>query len=183
MTGALNIMLKNKPKNKVTENLEELKASPIPAMPGYYINKEGKVYSVICLEPYVDPDGYIRVNVFIDGKKKRPGIHSIIAKTFIEKKSLDQVVVRHLDGNPSNNDLTNLAWGTVLENSKDMIRHQTSLKGEKNPKAILTEEKVRDIKIMLRDGVKQYKIAKKHGVGRSTIGAINCGINWGWVTI
>ena len=175
-------MQKNKPKNKVIDNLEDLKASPIPGMPGYYANKEGKVFSVICLEPYVDSDGYVRVNVFIDGKKKRPGIHSIIAKTFIEKTSPDQTLVRHLDGSRQNNNIENLAWGTVQENANDMIKHKTSLKGSKNNKAILTENDVRVIRQKLDLGRQtQEEIAKEHGVGRNTIQAIKSRTNWSWL--
>jgi hypothetical protein len=35
-------------------------------------------------------------------------------------------VVRHLDGDPANNHVSNLAWGTQSENMKDTLQHGTN---------------------------------------------------------
>lgn len=44
--------------------------------------------------------------------------------------------------------------------------------------AKLTEDQVREIKKLLREEIPQREIAKRYGVGKSTIGAINKGISW-----
>jgi hypothetical protein len=165
--------------NKVTENLQDLQASPVPGMPGYYVNKDGIVFSVIRLEPFVDSDGYARVNAFINGKRKKPGVHSLLARTFLTKES-NHVLVRHLDGNPSNNNLNNLAWGTVQENGKDMAKHG-SVKGSNNPKSILTEQNVKEIRMRLANNESQKSIARDYVVSSSTIQAINSNQNWSWL--
>ncbi len=50
------------------------------------------------------------------------GIHQMVALAFIGERpsSFD---TRHLDGNPLNNRLSNLAYGTKAENAQDAIRH------------------------------------------------------------
>lgn len=49
--------------------------------------------------------------------------HRIICATFHGPPPFDGAQVRHLDGNPKNNQAANLAWGTASENAADTIKH------------------------------------------------------------
>lgn len=49
-------------------------------------------------------------------------VHTLVLTTFVEPRP-DGADARHLDGNPLNNRLDNLAWGTRIENVADMARH------------------------------------------------------------
>ena len=68
-------------------------------------------------------DGY--TNVELKRKKRRvlASVHVLVLEAFTGPRPLPDSVARHLDGNPANNTLANLAWGTPAENTQDMIRH------------------------------------------------------------
>lgn len=66
--------------------------------------------------------------------------------------------------------------GAPLDNTKDMFskkrdRH-TGLPGEKNPKAKLTWDNVREIRQLAKDGTSQYKLAKMFHVSQANISEI-----------
>lgn len=90
---------------------------------------------------------------------------------------------RHLDGNPKNNDLSNLKWGTHSENMQDSMKHGTfnyvGLKGEKHSCAKLTDKDVIEIKCILKTGsMKNKDIAKKYGVVHGAISNIKNNRTW-----
>lgn len=67
--------------------------------------------------------GYKRLSLFKEGKDKKVIVHRIIAATFLgNHPSLD---VNHIDGNPSNNAISNLEWCTRAEN----IQHSYKILG------------------------------------------------------
>ncbi len=57
--------------------------------------------------------------------RRNAQVHRVVLETF-QGPCPDGMVCRHLDGNPHNNRLDNLAWGTMLENSQDRFRHGTA---------------------------------------------------------
>ncbi len=129
------------------------------------------------------------LGLYEDGKQKRLSIHRLILETFIGPCPLG-MECRHLDGNPQNNKLNNLKWGTHSENSQDSIRHGTFFhpdnKGSNNGHAILKESNVREIRKLLQSGrngkpgrrYSQHEIAKMFNVHRYTISMIVTGKTW-----
>lgn len=90
------------------------------------------------------PNGVIR-RQFISGRPLKPGrqkigdypyvnlsrgnkaqrsrhVHRLVMDAFVGRQP-EGMQVRHLDGDPTNNNLSNLAYGTRSENSLDMVRH------------------------------------------------------------
>lgn len=90
--------------------------------------------------------GYPRVSLCINGKNKKYELHLVMAITFIGKKPFPKAEVAHIDGNPNNNNISNLRWCSHKDNERDKIRHGTSPKGENNGAAKLTVEEVRSIR-------------------------------------
>ena len=60
----------------------------------------------------------------------------------------------------------------------DMLRKGRSLKGEKNPKAIVTEKMVREIRRIYSNGQKIKDIRALLGLGRGIVSPIVHRINW-----
>lgn len=62
--------------------------------------------------------GYHRVELRNGGRhtRKSHAVHRLVAAAFVEGRSPDRIVVMHLDHDPDNNTVANLAWGTQLEN-------------------------------------------------------------------
>lgn len=62
-------------------------------------------------------DGRIRVN--LEGTKYL--VHRLVLQTFIKQPDAEHRLVLHLDGDPSNNTLENLKWGTYKDNANDKL--------------------------------------------------------------
>ena len=59
------------------------------------------------------------------GESYRPTVHQLVAFAFIGDRRAEGLEIRHLNGDPSDNRVENLAWGTRAENVADMIDHGT----------------------------------------------------------
>lgn len=68
---------------------------------------------------------YLGVELYTrEGTSRFVSVHSLVADAFLaEPRSAERPVVRHLDGNPHNNVVSNLARGSHSENAYDMVRH------------------------------------------------------------
>jgi len=74
-----------------------------------------KRYSRIkILNPALSKDGYLRVVLCVDRKMKSLNVHRLVLSAF--SMSNDNLQVNHIDGNKSNNSLSNLEWCTQSEN-------------------------------------------------------------------
>lgn len=65
--------------------------------------------------------GYRQCNVNENGVHKRKYVHRIVAETFIPNPH-KLPVVNHIDGNKENNDVNNLEWVSLKENSQHAFR-------------------------------------------------------------
>jgi hypothetical protein len=99
----------------------------------YSVTKDGRIYSHITeqfLKTPLNQDGYPRVTLCIKGTRKYMLVHQAVLLTYIGPPN--GLICRHLNGDPTDNHLENLTWGTPLENAADMVAHGRSLKGERN---------------------------------------------------
>ncbi len=162
---------------------------PIPDFPGYYVTRDGRIISIRgrfgiptprVLKTSVDHDGYHKVTLMRDGKKQNSRkAHLYVADAFLPPAPFEGAVVRHWDGNPNNNDASNLVWGSQLENHQDRERHRRTARGERLSK--LTEDDAREIKRRLAAGEIARSIAEDYGVSRRLISDIKIGKAWGWL--
>lgn len=78
-----------------------------------------------------------------------------------------------------------LSWGSYMDNSNDKIKKNRHIYGEKSKKSKLTNEQVREIKIIIHNGTydKLSSIAKYYNVSLETIASIKNNKNWGWIII
>lgn len=117
-----------------------------------------------------------------NGKRKGWGIGALVLSIFKEVRPLGKECC-HKDGNPCNNFLDNLYWGTSKENSADAKRHGRALKAARNNvNSKLTEETVEEIKQHFLDNEYSIgmdgRIGRRYGVRRETIRDIRLGKRW-----
>ena len=107
--------------------------TPILNFPGYFINRDGKVFTdkipgakgkrgskIIELKGSINNNGYKRVNLRANNKNNPLSVHRLVAITFIENpKSLP--IINHKDGDKLNNQVSNLEWCTSSDNNKHAI--------------------------------------------------------------
>jgi len=86
--------------------------------------------------------------------------------------------VCHKCDNPLCVNSAHLFVGTSSDNHQDMKRKGRHLYGERNARAVLTEQKVKEILALLDIGVKQIDLAGRYGVAPITISRIARGLRW-----
>jgi hypothetical protein len=159
---------------------------PIPGFEGYEVSNQGRVRSWRVwghvnsdppteprnLKLQVDEAGYVTVNLWGTEATHPRKVHRLVYSAF--KGSLVAgLVVRHLDGDPSNNTPENLSLGTTKENKADSIRHGTHAKGERHGRAKLSESQVREIRALYAaGGITQKAIGRRFGIGQAQVSEI-----------
>ena len=100
---------------------------------GYTIREDGIVTSRFGrqIKPQVSKNGYVRVELWENGKGKKHLLHRLLAQSFIPNPE-EKPQVNHIDGDPKNNDLDKLEWVTQSENQ--LHAYRTGLqRGYKKP--------------------------------------------------
>lgn len=116
-----------------------------------------------------------------DGRAKMNG--GVPARLICEKRygtaptSHHHAAHRCGNGNKGCVNPKHLYWATPAENIADKIIHGTQLRGEDAPGARLTEQDVREIR-MISGSMPQFRIAAKYDVSSSCIYSILSGKNW-----
>ncbi len=161
-------------------SLSEVLAMPECA-PGYRIGRDGSVWSTRWRKPKrliqtpAKCGGYLTVKLPRDGKWVTSHVHVLVATAYRGPKPYPESQVRHLDGNPRNNHVDNLRWGTAKENGQDRVAHGRTLRGELRPQAKLTEEQAREIRELPRHS---KGVAEMYGVSKQTVCDIRKGRRW-----
>lgn len=132
--------------------------------------QRGKVLATSVL-----PGGYEIVALCKDGKPVNARVPRLVLMAFCGVPQ-DGMAACHGDGNPSNNRLSNLRWGTYKENESDKILHGTSFVGERATRAVLSEADA--LEIIGRPSDHRSSLAKEFGVSEATIRAIRTGRSW-----
>src|SRR5690606_25876746 len=79
------------------------------------------------------------------GQRETLFVHKEVAYAFLGPRP-EGLVVRHLNGDQTDNRVENLAYGTHKDNSQDALRHDTLPKGETHFKSTLTNEQVIELR-------------------------------------
>lgn len=149
--------------------------------PGYIVHEDGEIIGKRGkpLQPYTNDRGYPAVSLYCNGKSVTRPVHQLVCEAFHGPQPFPEAQVRHLDGDPTNNWMENLAWGTAAENWADRRRHGTDTCGERSGKAKLTWEQVREIRARYTSGgVTQTELAADYSVASSNLGPILTGETW-----
>ena len=160
-----------------------MKIRPIGGRDGYFVSDEGHVFS-----KWVNKGmhGLVKENelkelkgsrtktghLYITFGRKNGGeyIHRIVYESF-EGPIKDGYLIRHLNDDPSDNRLVNLAQGTQKENMEDALKNNKLKVGSENPSRKLNEKEVLEI-MDLAKVMPHKEIASLYNVGRRTIDKI-----------
>lgn len=138
--------------------------------------------------------GYASCATRIGGRKgiaKCFRVHMLVANAFLDSPSQEQlawakdshygvVYVNHIDGDKTNNKVNNLEWVTAKENSMHYCNSEAALNRDrtKPSTARLSDEQVREVRLLAEKGTSERKLAKIFKVGRTSINNAKNGYRW-----
>lgn len=108
-------------------------------------------------------------------------VHRLSYEEFYQQKIPSGMMILHSCNNRSCINPNHLRMGTHADNMQDMVDADRAAKGEQNGHALLTEDQVKQIKHLSRQGVAIHILTKMFSCSRSTIKDIRSGRCWNWV--
>lgn len=176
---------------------------PISGFPQYAVSNLGRVKRVVAsakghpvgnfLKAWLTREGYAIVTLSSDDGAKRKQISRLVCEAFHGAPPSSDHQAAHNDGNPRNNDASNLRWATRSQNMADCIIHGTiatgkrhgrhtkphlTPRGESHGAAKLTEEDVRIIRASDPRKISGAYLARNLGVSASLICRIRKNKAW-----
>lgn len=91
--------------------------------PAYFIDKQGEITNIkrnVKLLHSINDEGYHKVTLYKNSSRKTFSVHRLVACTFIDNPN-NYKIVNHIDGNKSNNSVSNLEWCTSSHNRNHAI--------------------------------------------------------------
>ena len=146
-----------------------------PEWPEWEADSDGKIYRNGIEISGRDHQG--RIAVYINGKDAH---RSWLVCTAFHGSRPQGMHCLHNDDDKTNDRASNLRWGTNGDNVRDAFRNGLHFrKGEKNGRAILTE----DDSLLIKQeyalgGCTQTDLANKYGVGQTQISRVISGKAW-----
>uniref|UniRef100_A0AB39C809 HNH homing endonuclease n=1 Tax=Staphylococcus phage UHP46 TaxID=3234966 RepID=A0AB39C809_9CAUD len=152
--------------------------------PGYWVNRKGEVLGKRGkkLKLGMSTKGYPQITFETKQVHRCIKIHRLVAQYFIYNDNPElKNQVNHIDGNKTNNNVSNLEWCSNKENHEHKMRNNlnVALQGSEHHNSILTEDNVIDI---FKSKEPYTELMKKYNVSKSTISSIKCGRNWNHIT-
>lgn len=122
--------------------------------------------------------GYLLVVLCREGREVSRFVHDLVLETFRGPPSRRQQC-RHLNGDPSDARLENLAWGTPVQNQADRVLHGTSNRGSRNGQSKLSEADALEIRHLWGTGdLSLQEIGNRFQVSKSAVWGIVHGKDW-----
>jgi hypothetical protein len=173
---------------------------PIPGFPGYRVGDDGTVQSCWkqvsrgygggsyyvqgetwrSLKPRRNPQGHLSVTLRRDARSHSRWVHRLVLEAFVGPCPAGMECC-HNNGDPADNRLVNLRWGTPRANRADAIAHGTIARGERNGSHKLTEAEVRTIWAW-KGRAAGGQVARGFGISHTAVRHIWTGRSWKWLT-
>ena len=165
----------------------------VPGFEGYQVSNFGKVRGIDRLrkgrsglrltrgqelKQILNKKGYPEVRLRKQGCHVRL-VHKLVASAFLTKpESCTQI--NHINGVKTDNRVENLEWVTQSENQLHAYKLglQPSRSGERNGRAILTDEKVTFLKELYNSGKSAKEVAETMSINLYTVRQIISGRIW-----
>ena len=121
--------------------------------------------------------GYPMVSLWRHNHGRSPKVHVLMAAAFIGPRP-DRMFVLHNDDVRTNNVLSNLRYGTRVDNAADAMRHGSFHFGEAHHQSKLTREQVVEMRRLHRQGIGYRRLGKRFGVSRMTARSVVLRLTW-----
>lgn len=159
----------------------------------YQVSNMGRIYSKFTnkyRKPVLHKSGYYHIALQAkDGAKRFKMIHCLVMAAFVGPVP-DGMEVDHVNCDKADNRLINLEYVTPNENIRRAIKNgRIGRIGIDNPRATLTEDEVRQIRLLLHkvkigESNMQHKdIAALFGIKKNTVGNISSGGAWSHIQL
>lgn len=150
----------------------------------YHVTNTGRVWSVkseTFLKYTFRKDrsiSYAQVSLYDGARRYVRYVHILVARAFIGAPP-EGCEVSHVDGDRSNNDVSNLMYETRKDNLSRKIDHGTAFIGRNSSNAKLSDELVAEIKSLYKTGqYRQRDLAEMYNTSQSNISFIVRGKTW-----
>jgi hypothetical protein len=150
----------------------------VPGYPGYEVADDGSVWTSKLgakahggwrqLAASAGVNGYPRVTLSHLNVQKDWHVHELVMLAFVGPRPA-RSVIRHLNGDPSDNRLVNLSYGSYAENEADKDRHGRRVKGSAVHGAKLTESSVVVLRNRFAQGASYPELIGAFGLNHSAI--------------
>jgi hypothetical protein len=101
---------------------------PVPGWDARYeVSNHGRVYSLRSrkmLKTFTEASGHQRLDLMRDRVRRPVRVHILVLEAFVGPRPQGMEAC-HGNGDPSDNRLSNLRWGSKSENTKDRVGHGT----------------------------------------------------------
>lgn len=142
--------------------------------PTYAVSNKGRVLNLRrnkLVKPSLKSTGHLHTKLFKNNTRYHTSVHRLVLTTF-RPHADKSLFACHIDGNPSNNYLSNLYWGSAKENTADWYRHTGGFVGEKHPRARITQETVRLLREEYVKGVGITILARKYQLTVANVASV-----------
>lgn len=151
----------------------------------YYATDDGHIYSEHLkriISEFTDKDGYKKVRLSNgDGSRKVFSVHRLVLETFLPNINSDKLQVNHIDGDKTNNKLSNLEWVTCKENIqhgyKTGLYHNIGDHNNGDHK-LSTPQVLEIIDLLLKHQMTIQQIADKYNVSKYAVECIKYKKTW-----
>lgn len=127
-----------------------------------------------------DAQQYLSVMLYNGHVFRCARVHTLVLETFVRFR-LPGEQARHLNGCSTDNRLSNLAWGTVEQNTADKFAHGTVRRGEAHHNAKMSVGDVHRVRDLRAFGYKYADIASHLGLTETQVAKVVRGEKWAHV--
>nr|WP_319566258.1 NUMOD4 domain-containing protein [uncultured Rhodoferax sp.] len=120
-------------------------------------------------------NGYVYVDVVKNEKVRRVPVHHLVLTAFVSAKPLG-MECRHGNNIRSDNRLSNISWGTNVENAGDRVSSGTYAVGDTHPLAKFTEVQIASMQSDAK-GMPRRAVREKYGISKSHLARVLCGVS------
>lgn len=147
--------------------------APVVGHPNYEVSDLGRVRNR--LTGHVQrrrPSGKGYIQASFGKTSPKQSVHRVVLRAFVGEPPPGDYQGSHLNGDCTDNRLSNLAWELRLDNMRRKHDHGTVIRGERTNTAKLTAADVRWIRSRHDAGVTMWDLARACGVSRESIGNV-----------